>query len=62
MEVEPSPSDLVMLTWRGIEIGPATLAEARVILDILATLREDLPIEEKEQLVRSVLGVYKEVD
>ena len=40
-----------------MDIGPATAAEARLVIDILATIRDGAPVEEKERLVRAVLGL-----
>ena len=54
---EPESSDVHVLTWRSIEIGPATAAEAKLVVDILATIRDGAPTEEKERLVRAVLGL-----
>ena len=55
--IEPESADDNVLTWRGIKIGPATASEAKLVVDILAAIRDEVPTEEKEQLMRAVLGL-----
>ena len=62
MASEPESADVDVLTWRGIEIGPATASEAKLVVDILATIRDGAPTEEKERLVRAVLGLPSSYD
>ena len=54
--LEPESADVAILTWRGIDIGPATATEAQVVVDILAIIRDTVPAEEKERKVRAMLG------
>ena len=53
---EPESADVAILTWRGIDIGPATATEAQVVEDILAIIRDTVLAEEKERRVRAMLG------
>ena len=55
--LEPESADVAILTWHGIDIGPATATEAQVVVDILAIIRDETPAEEKERLVRAMLGL-----
>ena len=57
MASEPELAGIDVLTWRGIEIGPATASEAKLVVDILAAIRDEAPTDEKEWLVRAVLGL-----
>ena len=57
MASEPESAVVAILTWRGIDIDPATATEAQVVVDILAAIRDGAPAEEKERLVRAVLGL-----
>ena len=55
--LEPESADVDVLTWRGIEIGPATASDAKLVVDILAAIRDEAPREEREWLMRAVLGL-----
>ena len=55
--LEPESADVDVLTWRGIEIGPATASDAKLVVDILAAIRDEAPMEERERLMRAVLGL-----
>ena len=57
MASEPESADVAVLTWRGMEIGPATATEAQLVVEVLSAIRDNAPTEEKERLVQAALGL-----
>lgn len=59
VEVIPAPTRLAKLSWGGVVLEQATLANAQVAMSILEGLWDELSPEEKEEHLREIFDLQK---